>query len=352
MNKSPTNVVWIRARNLSQRSFRIVATWLVFCGFQCVWKERRIVGDTQIVRMIRLWEFMRWFMIVVPESVRAKGSSKSGGLLYIFTCSHLHYPHMFTYSHHLIFTSSHLHIVLPSHTHIFTSSHDLIFTSSHHHICTSSHIFCFSLSLDLHLHILTSSYLHILTSSNLHIFYHLLSSSHLRIFSSSHLLSLSCPLSRSLSFFFFSLLRPQAVPTRRHDMATLSHEVRVSKTESVFASSALPRQPFRTKWGSSVNNWGVLQFNILGGNPFARNGVRVSKADSFLRLWLVRRQPFRTKWCLSVNNWRFFREFAWRVCVYKCLCVKVFVCKDFWVQSVCVYNGLCVKASVRKSVSV
>ena len=41
--------------------------------------------------------------IVFPESVWAQGSSKSGGLLYIFTCSHLH---------RLI--SSHLH----SHLHI------------------------------------------------------------------------------------------------------------------------------------------------------------------------------------------------------------------------------------------
>ena len=172
-----------------------------------------------------------------------------------YTSSHVHIFTILTCSHTHIISSSHLHIFLPSHTHIFTSSHVLIFTSSHHHICTSSHIFCFSLSLSRsspshldiflpsHTHIFKSS--HLLSSSHLHIFYHLLifTSSHLHIFS----LSLCCPLSWSLSFFFFSILRPQAVPTRRHDMATLSHEVRVSKTESVFASSALPRQPFRTK---------------------------------------------------------------------------------------------------------
>ena len=50
---------------------------------------------------------------------RAKGSAKSGGLLYILTCSHLH-------------------ILLCSHTDIFTSSQTHIFTSSYLHILTSS----------------------------------------------------------------------------------------------------------------------------------------------------------------------------------------------------------------------
>ena len=200
-------------------------------------------------------------MIVVPESVRAKGSSKSGGLLYIFTCSHLHYPHMFTYSHLLIFTSSqtsHRLTFTYSYFHIFTCSHLHIFTSSHHHICTSSHIFCFSLSLSRpspsHLHIFLPSHTHIFKSSHLLSSSIIFSSSHLLIFTSSLSLSLSLALCHGLSpSFSFLSLRPQAVPTRRHDMATLSHEVRVSKTESVFASSALPRQPCRTKWGSSVN---------------------------------------------------------------------------------------------------
>ena len=208
--------------------------------------------------------------------VWAKGSSKSGGLLYIFTCSHLHivtcsHTHTFSFSHpsHLhisylhIFTSSYLHISLPSHLHIFTSSRLRIFTSSHLHIFSPSH-----------LHIFTSSHL-----AHLHIF----SSSHLLIFSSS--LSLSCPLSRSLSFFFFSLLRPQAVPTRRHDMATLSHEMRFEcpklmffcdftlpaatlshessrvKSWCFFASLVGLAATFRTKRGSSVKNgWFFCDF--------------------------------------------------------------------------------------------
>ena len=184
-------------------------------------------------------------MIVVPESVRAKGSSKSGGLLYIFTCSHLHYPHMFTYSHHLIFTSSHRLTFTYSYFHIFTCSHLHIFTSSHLHIFAHFLFLSLSRPSPSHLDIFLPSHTHIFKSSHLLSSSIIFSSSHLLIFTSS--LSLSCPLSRSLSFFFCSPLRPQAVPTRRHDMATLSHEVRVSKTESVFASSALPRQPCRTK---------------------------------------------------------------------------------------------------------
>ena len=90
------------------------------------------------------------YVLFLPESVWAKGSSNSGGLPlhYIFICSHLHH----------MFSSSHLHLIF------ITSSHLHIFTSSHLHIFTSSHLHIFSLSLS------------------------------------------PCPLSRSLSFFLFSLL--------------------------------------------------------------------------------------------------------------------------------------------------
>ena len=155
---------------------------------------------------------------VFPESVWAKGSSNSGG------------P-----SSHLVITSSHLHIFLSSHLLFF-------FTSSHLHTLTPSH-----------LHIWTSSDLHIFSSSHLHVF--IFTSSHLRIFTSSHLhifssclLALlppcplaflpSCPLAllpSCLSFFSISLLRREAVPTRHHEM-----------------------QPFCTKWGSIVKNWGKI----------------------------------------------------------------------------------------------
>ena len=173
-----------------------------------------------------------WVDSFFSESVWAKGSSNSGGLLYtssnifkhlhifssshflifssshlliftsshllIFTSSHLQlliftsaHLHTFSSSHLLIFTSSHLHIFSSSHLLIFSSSHLLIFSSSHLLIFTSSHLHIFSSSTS-HLHICSSSHLLIFTSSHLHIFSssHLLifTSSHLHIFSSSHLL--------------------------------------------------------------------------------------------------------------------------------------------------------------------
>ena len=167
-----------------------------------------------------------------------------------------------------------------SHVHIFTSSHTHIFTSSQTHN-THTHIFLPSQAHILHI-FTSSSYLHILTSSHLHTSSHLLSvtSSYPHIFTHLHTssLSLSCPLSQSLSFFFFSKFffsRPQGVPTRRHNIATLSHEMR----------------------------FGCHFFAILlcggGGNPFARNEVRVSKAEDLLRACLVQRWRFRLV-CKSV----------------------------------------------------
>ena len=128
--------------------------------------------------------------------------------LLIFTSSRLHMPsshiHIFTFSHLHIFTSSYLHI---SSSHIFASSHLLIFTSTHI-VFTYSHLI-----LTYHLRIFTSTHT-IFTSSHLRIF-----TSYPHVFTSS----------LSLSLFFFSLLRPRAVLTRRHEMATLSHEMMVDR---------------------------------------------------------------------------------------------------------------------------
>ena len=126
---------------------------------------------------------------------------------------------------------------------MFTSSSHL-----HHIFITSSHLRIFSSSH------LTSSHLHIFTSSlslSLPPSLSLFSSSHLLIFSLSPSLSLSlsfslclsCPLSRSLSFFFFSLLRPR-------EMRFECQKLRV-----------------------------FCEFGWSGGNPFARNEVRVSNAE-------------------------------------------------------------------------
>ena len=153
-----------------------------------------------------LWKYcIVVYVVYFPESVWAKGSSKSGGLLYSFTCSPSH-PYIFTYSHLHIFTNSHLHIFTSSYLHILTSSHLHIFSSSHLHIFflswhlhifTSSHLHIFFLSS--HFHIFTSSHLHIFTSSLLHIF----TSSHLHIFTSSHL-HLHTFTSSHLHIFFLS----------------------------------------------------------------------------------------------------------------------------------------------------
>ena len=146
------------------------------------------------------------------------------------------------------------------------------------------------------------------TSSCVHIF--ITSSSHLLIFRSSDLLiftsslslpfslslslSVSCPLSLSLSFFFLSLLNPQAVPTRRNEVA--SFVVRLAQNAFFSRLFLVRRQPFRTKRGSSVKNCSKIA--ILK----CRNEVRVSKTAVKLRLWLVRQEPFRTKCSSSLKN--------------------------------------------------
>ena len=122
------------------------------------------------------------------------------------------------------------------------------------------------------------------TSSHVDIFF---SSSHLHIFSLSFFaLSLSLPLSDSrplswsLSFFFFPLLRPQAVSTRRHNMATFSHEMRFECQKLSFFFASLD--------GPAATLSHEMRFE-----------------------------------CRSR-------------CVWKGLCVKVFVCKIIVCKSVCV----------------
>ena len=209
--------------------------------------------------------------LTLSEKVWAKGSSKSGGMLYIFTCSSLH---ILTCSHTHIFTNSHLHIFLPSHT--LTSSHLLIFTSSHLH---PSHIFSLSLSfsLALHLHIFTSSYLHILTSSHLLIF----TSSHLHILTSSHSVSLSLsPLSLSLS---------------------LSSSLSLSRLSlSLYLSLSL----FSLKAAGSANE--APQY----GHPFARNEVRVSKLGMFCNLTSSAATLSQENEVRALKSWGVFCDFT------------------------------------------
>ena len=93
-----------------------------------------------------------------PESVWAKASSNSGGLLYIFTCSHVH---MFKSSHLHIFTSWHALVLTSSNLDIFYT-----FTFSHPHTLTPSHLHTLT---SLYLNALTSARTNALTSSQLHI---------------------------------------------------------------------------------------------------------------------------------------------------------------------------------------
>ena len=224
---------------------------------------------------------------VIPETVWAKDSSNSGGLLYIFSSS----------SSNIRRSSSHLHIYT-DHLHVFTTSHLHIFTnllsflsSSHLLIFTSSHLISCPLLLPLFLSLSPPS------------------------------LSLSALLpSATVSFFFFSLFRPRAVPTRRHEMAPFSHEMRFKcqKLRYKIVILALRRQHFRTKWGSSVKNWGKIANLALRRQPFPlRRQPFRTKWGSIIKNWgkiAMKRpqQPFRTKSGSSVKSWGwFFGKFGW-----------------------------------------
>ena len=126
----------------------------------------------------------------------------------------------------------------------FTSSH-IIFAPSHLHILSSHIIFASSrLHIQYHLHIFTSSHLHII-------------SSHLHIFTS----SLSLCLSLSIS---------------------LSHEV--PKTVVKLQFNILDGNPFARNEVRSPKAVEKLRFVRFGGNPFARNEVRSSKPGVKLQL--------------------------------------------------------------------
>ena len=188
------------------------------------------------------------------------GLSNSGGLLYIFTCSHLH--HIFSSSHLHTFTSSHLHIFSSSQPHIFTSSQFLTFTSSHLHTSSLS--------------------------------FSIFTSSHLLIFTSSLSFSLLPSVTVSLLLFLFSLRAAGSAdeaPQHGHPFARNGCQ-KLKKNCDLTTSAAT----FSHETTFECQKLMVFcEFGWSGGNPFARNEVRVSKTEGFLRVWLVWRQPFRTK---------------------------------------------------------
>ena len=194
--------------------------------------------------------------------------------LLIFTSAHLH---TCSSSHLLIFTSAHLHICSSSHlliftsfSHICSSSHLLIFTSAHLHICSSSHLLLFTPSL---------------TPSHLHTFSH--------IFSSSHLLSLTLsPLSSLLSLSPFSL-----------PFLSLAFFIFLSLGRGWCRRGVTKRQPFRTKWGSIVKNWGKIAILRVPEQAFRTKWGSIGKNWGKIASLLVPEQPFRTKWGSIGKNW-------------------------------------------------
>ena len=139
---------------------------------------------------------------------------------------------------------------------------------------------------------LTFSQPHMFTYSHLHIFLpspshtHTLTSSHLHIFS----LSLSRPLSRSLSFFFFSLLvslkaAGSADEAPRYGHLFARNEVRVSKTNDFYCNltSSAATVSHQARW-ECQKLMIFCDFGWSGGNPFDRNDVWVSKTEGFFAI--------------------------------------------------------------------
>ena len=207
-------------------------------------------GDTSVERIQNSLSAHRWHPTPQPWFPHNSTLASLKQLQSGFLSTPLEALHIFSSSYLLIFTSAHLHICSSSHLliftsaplHIFSSSYLLIFTSAPLHIFLSSHLLIF-----------TSSHLHICSSSHLLIF----TSSHTRthIFTYSHLLSLSLslsPLSSLLSLSPFSL-----------PFLSLAFWIFLSLGRGWCRRGVTKREPFRTKWGSIVKNWGIkLRFYL------------------------------------------------------------------------------------------
>ena len=62
-------------------------------------------------------------------------------------------------------------------------------------------------------------------------------------------------------------------------------------------------QPFRTKWTSSVQNWGKITILRCPPQPFRTKWTSNVKNWGKIAILSGRAQPFRTKWTSSVKNW-------------------------------------------------
>ena len=106
------------------------------------------------------------------------------------------------------------------------------------------------------------------------------SSSHLLIFTSAHLHIFTHIFSLSLSSF----LSPFSLP-----FLSLAFFIFLSLGRGWCRRGVTKRQPFRTKWGSIVKNWGKIAILLT---PFARNEGRCAKTEVKLRFYLSWSNPF------------------------------------------------------------
>ena len=281
---------------------------------RCPGNRETMVGDMGLIRIGGLRGLRRFF----PESVWAQGSSNSGGLYLTFSSSHLliitsAHPHICSSSHLLSHLLSHLFIFISSLTSslicssFFISSLTSSLTSAHLHICSSSHLLSHLLShLFIFISSLTSSlicssfFISSLTSSLTSAHLHICSSSHLLIFTSSLTSSLTSAHLHTFSHIFspshlLSFLSPFSLSRLLYLSLSLGrgwYRRRVTK-----------RQPFRTKWGSIVKNWGKIAIWLVLEQPFRTKWGSIGKNWGKIAIWLAPEQPFRTKWGSIGKNW-------------------------------------------------
>ena len=111
--------------------------------------------------------------------------------------------------------------------------------------------------------------------------------------------------SHRYSFFLSFFLKAGAVPPDRHE----TQHFRTKWTSSVrnwgkIAILRCPPQPFRTKWTSSIKNWGKIAILNSRPQPFRTKWTPNVKNWRKIAILSSPPQPFRTKWTSSVQNWR------------------------------------------------
>ena len=119
----------------------------------------------------------------------------------------------------------------------------------------------------------------------------------------SHEIMFECQCQKNIVFIFFCDFTSSE--------ETFSHES--VKNWRFFLSLHPRRQPFRTKWSSSVKNWGLCAFLwLVRRHPFCTKRGSSVKNWGLLASLALRRQPFPTIRGLSVKSWSLFCEFGFR----------------------------------------